>query len=114
MDHRVEMPRAFMILICMLEIVFFGCRVFLLFPPLCASSFGLRVLLVSRSVVSFGLFVFLGLLLSQAGQVSVWDKYNPKKIWKQPDPQVLCKVYIPKGDSHAARLMDPLFGEVAP
>ena len=39
--------------------------------------------------------------------MSVWDKYNPKKIWKQPDPQVLCKVYIPKGDSHAARLMNP-------
>ena len=34
----------------------------------------------------------LGLLLSQAGQVSVWDKYNPKEIWKEPD--LLSSFYV--------------------
>ena len=35
---------------------------------------------------------FLRLLLSQAGQVSVWDKYNPKEIWKEPD--LLSSFYV--------------------
>ena len=79
-NYRAEMTRAFMVQKLTLKIGFFVFRVFAFCALPCAFPRSACVFYWFRGclfplVCSF----FLGLLLSQAGQVSVWDKYNPKK-----------------------------------